>query len=175
MLDFSELMIHHLADQSVQVKGFSIPSKHLLMMWIAATLATATVLTAAYGRGVFPSRLRSILESMIEFLDKDIVKPSLHEEGRAFLPFFLTLFLMIFLMNVLGLVPFGATATGNISITASLSLMTFLLIHLSGIKKYGFLNHFGNLIPPGVPLVLAPFIFLLEIMGFFTKCLALCI
>jgi F-type H+-transporting ATPase subunit a len=78
-------------------------------------------------------------------------------------------------MNLLGLVPFGATATGNISVTAAMSLTTLVLIHFFGIRQYGFMHHWGNHIPHGVPKVLSPFVFLLEMMGYLTRSIALCI
>src|SRR5687767_11326489 len=175
MLDFSEMMIHHLADQPVSLGAFSLKSKHLLMMWIASAIVAALVVWAARGRDPIGARLRTGVEAVIELLHRDIVKPALHEDSYAYLPYFLTLFFLILLMNLLGLIPFGSTATGNISVAAGLSVMTFILIQFAGIRRYGFLHHFGNLVPHGIPILIAPFIFLLELLGFFTKCLALCI
>jgi len=78
-------------------------------------------------------------------------------------------------MNLLGLVPFGATATGNISVTAALSLMTLFLIHFFGIREYGFFHHWKNHIPHGVPVLMVPLVFLIEMMGYVTRSIALCI
>lgn len=175
MLDFSEMIIHHLADHRVKLGPVTLFSKHLLMMWIAGTIATTLILLGVHGKGRFASRVRLVLDIFVEFIKNDIVDPYLKEDGHLFFPYLLTLFLSIFLMNLIGLVPFGSTATGNISVTAGLSILTFILIHVSGIRKFGFFHHFHNIIPSGIPLVLAPFIFLLEMVGFITKTLALCI
>lgn len=170
MIDFSSLLAHHLLDQK-----FLGITKHLLMMWIASLLTFLLVVLASRGEGLFFKRLRVALEGVISFLWQDIVEPNLGHDGRRFLPYFLTLFFFILMMNLLGLVPFGATATGNISVTAALALLTLILIQASGIKRHGLLGHFGNLVPHGVPLWVAPLIFVIELMGYITKCLALCV
>lgn len=181
-LDFSELIVHHLADHPVWTMGYMSAggagfavTKHLVMMWVASAIVVGVVLAGAHGQGAFCRKLRSVLDALIVFIRQDIVEPALGHEGRAFLPYFMTLFLFILLMNLLGLVPFGSTATGNISVTAALSLTTLALIHLTGIYKHGFVRHFGNLIPHGVPWWVAPLVFAIELMGYLTKSLALCI
>jgi F-type H+-transporting ATPase subunit a len=169
-MDFSNLIIHHLADAPLARWGAFAYTKHMLMMTIAGLLTAAVVFGARAG-----GRPRAALEALVEFLRVEIVDPALGHDGRAFLPYFVTLFLFIIFMNLLGLVPWGASATGNISVTAALSLTTFFLIHFTGIRRHGFLHHFGNMVPPGVPWPLRPFIFLLELSGYFTKSLALCV
>lgn len=174
-MNFSELIVHHLADTPLWGTGILALTKHALMILIAGGLVSVLALGAAWGRGRTGRFLRAVVETLRDFLWTDVVKPAMGDHGRRFMPYFLTLFLMILVMNLLGLVPFGASATGNISVTAALSLTTFALIQLSGIREHGFLHHFGNMIPHGVPLPLRPFIFLLEFSGYFTKALALCI
>lgn len=169
-MDFSTLIIHHLADAPLARLGAFAYTKHMLMMTIAGVLTAAVVFGARAG-----GRLRGAVEALVDFIRAEIVDPALGHEGRAFLPYFLTLFLFIIFMNLLGLVPWGASATGNISVTAALSLTTFCLIHFTGIRRHGVLHHFGNMIPHGVPWPLRPFIFLLELSGYFTKSLALCV
>lgn len=174
-MDFSSLIVHHLADAPLARWGAFVYTKHMFMMTLAAALSILIFVPAARGRGPVARGFRSMAEALVEFLWKDIVEPAMGPSGWRFMPYFLTLFVFILLMNLLGLVPFGASATGNISVTASLSLLTFFLIHLSGIREHGFFHHFGNLIPHGVPWVLAPAVFVLEFVGYLTKTLALCI
>lgn len=171
MFDFAGMIVHHLADSPL-LPGLSF---HAAMLLIAGALATASVAAAAHGGGAFCRGLRSVLEMFIVFIRDDIVVPALGHDAPLFLPYFLTLFLFILLMNLLGLVPCGASATANISVTASLSLLTFALIHGAGMWKHGFLRHWRNLIPHGVPWWVAPLVFAIEALGYVTKCLALCI
>jgi len=77
--------------------------------------------------------------------------------------------------NLLGLVPGMATATGNISVTAGLALMAFFMIQLGGIREYGVIQHFKNLVPHGLPIWLVPIMFALELLSTFIKPFALCI
>lgn len=172
VLDFTELIVHHLADHSLFTLGavFGV-TKHMVMILVAGGLAMLLVVGGARSGG----KLRMALEAFVLFIRHDIVDPALGEDAKLYLPYFLTLFVFILFMNILGLVPLGATATGNISVTASLSVLTFLLIHASGIWRHGFVRHFKNLIPRGVPWWVVPLVFAIELMGYLTKCIALCI
>src|SRR5437773_10072119 len=121
-LDFSELISHHLADHRLLSLGAHWGfTKQMLMMSAAAVLASSIVLLAARR----PGKLRIALDFFVLFLRQDVVKPALGEDADFYLPYFLTLFLFIFCMNLMGLIPAGMTPTGNISVTAALSLTTF--------------------------------------------------
>jgi F-type H+-transporting ATPase subunit a len=143
----------------------------MLMMSLAASLVLVLVLYAANR----PGKLRTFFDFLTVFILEDVVSPALGEDAMLYLPYFLTLFVFIPAMNLMGLFPGAMTPTGNISVTAALSVTTFFLIQGSGIWRHGLLKHFGNLIPHGVPLWVAPLIFAIELMGYFTKCIALCI
>ena len=101
--------------------------------------------------------------------------PTMGESGKPFLPFLLTVFFFILFCNLLGLVPYTATATGNISVTAALALCTFVVIQITGIANNGLFGYFRSLIPPGIPVALLPIMIPIEIMGLFAKPFALCI
>ncbi|MBI5625401.1 MAG: F0F1 ATP synthase subunit A [Elusimicrobia bacterium] len=171
-LDFSEILAHHLTDHQLFSLGggFGV-SKHGLMILIAAGLAAMVVLLAARTKG----RLRTAVEAFVLFIRKDIAEPALGEDTDYCLPYLLTLFVFILMMNLLGLIPSGATPTGNISVTATLSLLTFVLIHAAGVFRHGLLKHLKNFVPHGVPWVVWPLVWCIEAMGFLTKSIALCI
>src|SRR6185295_12965572 len=102
--------------------------------------------------------------------------PNLGDASDTYLSYFCTLFFFILLCNLLGLVPFGATATGNISVTLSLALTTYFLIHIAGIREHGFFHYLGTYVPHGIPFWLVPMMFLIEfVIGPVTKAFALCI
>src|SRR5689334_2404770 len=109
-LDFSELISHHLADHHLWTLGAHGFTKQMLMMSIAALVATIIVLLARR-----PGKLRTVLDFYVLFLRQDVVQPALGEDADFYLPYFLTLFLFIFCMNLMGLIPAGMTPTGNIS------------------------------------------------------------
>ncbi|MBI4423501.1 MAG: F0F1 ATP synthase subunit A [Elusimicrobia bacterium] len=172
MLDFSHLISHHLADHPIASLGAFSFTKHMLVMSIAALATAATVLLASRTAG----GLRVAIEGFAIFIRNDIARPAMgDDDADAYLPFLLTLFLFIFFMNFLGLFPDSAAATGNISVTATLAATTFFLIHLSGMWRHGAVKHWKNMIPHGVPAAMIPLVFVIELMGYFTKALALCI
>ena len=78
-------------------------------------------------------------------------------------------------MNLLGMLPFGASATGNLSVTAGLAVVAFFGIQIAGIREHGFIQHFKGLMPGGVPIMVAPILLPIEILGMFTKPFALCV
>ena len=86
------------------------------------------------------------------------------ETGRKYLPYFLTLFFFILFMNVLGLVPGGATATANIFVTGALALITLFSMVVAGMVSQGPIHFFTSQVPH-VPAALWPLMFVVEIVG----------
>jgi F-type H+-transporting ATPase subunit a len=91
------------------------------------------------------------------------------------LPYLLTVFFFILTCNLLGLIPWSATATSIISVTAGLALIALFMIQLGGIRQHGLVHHAKNLVPPGIPLWLLPIMIPVELLGQLTKPFALCI
>ena len=150
-------------------------TKHLVMMWVASALLISSLLVAFRRPRVVPSGLANLFEAIVVFIRDEIVMPTMGESGRPFLPFLLTVFFFILFCNLLGLVPYCATATGNISVTAALALCTFIVIQVTGIVNNGLFGYFRSLIPPGIPVALLPIMIPIEIMGLIFKPFALCI
>ena len=155
---------------------------HKLMMLIAGALLLAALLIARRqsvpaGRpeAFAPRGWANMFEVFIVYIRDEIVRPNLGHAGDKYLPYFLTLFFFILFCNLLGLVPFGATATGNIAVTAGMALTTFLMINIAGVMELGFAPLSHTYIPPGLPFWLVPLMFVIEVLGLFTKSFALCI
>ena len=162
------------------------PTRHVVMLWIAALLCIVTTLLAlrAHNRrtreGKAPSGFGNGLEALVLYLRNEVVLPNVGAHGNGYVPYLLTLFFFILFANLLGLVPYGATATGNISVTATLAIVTFIVIELAGIKAQGwryintvvFWPHdmtLGMKLP--ITFILTP----IELIGKFTKPFALAI
>ena len=79
------------------------------------------------------------------------------------------------LWYLLGLIPFCATATGNINVTGTLATCSFIAMIGAGIKHNGWFGYFKGLIPHGLPLWLLPIMIPLEFIGLFTKPFALAV
>lgn len=185
-------IIHHLTDlNSVEFifKTFSLDKLHfelfgidlsitkpVLMMWVAGVILTLCLLLAFRGGRLLRSKFAHLLEVYILFVRDEVVIPILGEkDGRRMLPFFLTVFFFILSMNLLGMVPWGGTATGNVNVTAGLALIAFVVIQGMGIAKNGLLHHFKGLLPSGLPAFVVPIMIPVEIVGMIAKPFALCV
>jgi F-type H+-transporting ATPase subunit a len=162
------------------------PTRHVVMLWVAATLCVLTTLLAlrAHNRrtreGKAPSGFGNGLEALVLYLRNEVILPNVGPHGNGYVPFLLTLFFFILFANLLGLVPYGSTATGNISVTATLAIVTFIVIEMAGMKAQGkgyintiiFWPHDMSL---GMKLFISPILTPIEIVGKLTKPFALAI
>src|SRR5256886_254631 len=174
-----DVILHHVLDAkilSINILGIDLSiTKHVLMMWIAAALVVFVFRYAFREQRSIPNGVANLLEAIVVFLRDEVVLPNMGEEGRQYLPYLLTVFFFILFCNLLGLIPFAATATGNVSVTAALAIISLIMIQVSDIKEHGMKHHLQNLIPHGIPIWLLPIMIPVEIMGQFTKPFALCI
>jgi F-type H+-transporting ATPase subunit a len=114
------------------------------------------------------------------YLRNEIILPNVGHHGDKYVPFILTLFFFILFANLLGLVPYGSTATGNISVTAMLAIVTFIVVELAGMRALG-RKYIGTIVfwPHDMPLAMKlPMTFIMtpvELLGKFTKPFALAI
>lgn len=179
-MGFVEILEHHLLDHKI-AKLFSVGNitfyltTHNLMMLIASAILLTLLLVARRQSGAVSTGWANFFEVFIVYIRDEIVRPNLGEAGDKYLPYFLTLFFFILICNLLGLVPYGATATGNIAVTAAMATMTFLLINVAGVRELGFVHYVQTFIPHGLPIFLIPLMFVIEVIGLFTKSFALCI
>ncbi len=179
--NFTQMLEHHLLDHVYfrlpDIFGVSLPvSKHVLVMWLSGVLLTALFVPVAMAaRAGRPNTIVSLVEIFVLFIRDDIVVPNMGPAGRKHLPYFLSVFFFILFCNLLGLVPFSATATGNIAVTGALALCTFVMINVLGIREQGFGHYIKSLVPPGMPVWLLPLMYPIEILGLVTKSFALCI
>jgi len=162
------------------------PTRHVVMLWIAALLCILTTLLAlrAHNRrtreGKAPAGFGNGLEALVLYLRNEVVLPNVGPHGNAFVPYLLTIFFFILFANLLGLVPYGATATGNISVTATLAIVTFIVIEVAGMKAQGkaYLNtifFWPHDMSLPMKIFISPILTPIEIFGKFTKPLALAI
>jgi len=179
-------IIHHILDhdflkfQPIQLGSFSLDlsiTNKVLMMMISGIILIVLLVWAARKnkKNVVPKGIGNFIELIIVFLRDEVVFPSMGKAGYAYLPFFFTLFFFILTCNLLGLVPFMSTATGSISITAGLALITFVMIQVLGVKNNGLFGYFKGLVPQGVPFFVLPIMIVVELLGLLTKPFALCI
>lgn len=151
-------------------------TKHVIFLWLAALLLILFAVAAARKnrRNLVPKGLGNLMEVFIIFVRDEIVVPNMGKEGVAYLPFLLTTFFFILMMNLIGLVPFGATATSNISVTGALAIIAFVMIQTAAIRAQGVKHYLAHL-TGGVHWALWPIMIPIEVLGLFTKPFALMI
>jgi F-type H+-transporting ATPase subunit a len=188
----SDWILHHIMDANYldfepfgkiylpQLELFGIDisiTKHVFFMWVVTLILIILLSSVAksYRKSLVPRGLTNFFEIIIVFIRDDIVKSTIGYGYERFLPYLLTIFFFILFSNFIGLVPFSATVTSNIAVTATLAGFTFFATQIGGIMHHGFFGYFKGLLPQGMPVALLPLIIIVEILGLFTKPFALCI
>lgn len=175
-IDLTPFGIIHLPQ--LHLFGFDLSiTKHVVFMWLAVIILVFVLrkVSKSYKKSLVPSGVTNFTETLILFVRDEIAKPTIGHGYEKFLPYLLTAFFFILTCNFLGLLPYGSTATGNIAVTATLATISFLVIQIGGIWKNGFFGYFKGLLPHGLPVWLIPIMFIVEILGLFTKPFALAI
>ena len=151
------------------------PSKHVVMMLLAALILAVLSIAAARKRSIVPKGFYNFMELLVEFI-RGIAQANIgKKDGDRFMPYLTTAFFFVLFMNLLGLVPFMATATANISVTVALALFTFFITQYAAIKAMGikgYLAHMTGGVPPSLAW-LWPIMIPVEFLGLFTKPFAL--
>jgi F-type H+-transporting ATPase subunit a len=184
-------VVHHLADAyeidlqpfgtihlpRLELFGLDVSiTKYTVYMWVAALLLLLIFLPMARRRDRVHSGIFNLFEALFVYVRDEIVYATLgREEGRPYVPFVATLFFFVLFMNLLGLVPYGATATGNLAVTGVLALFSFVAIEVSGVVANGPVRYARSLMPEGVPMLLAPVMIPIELIGHLAKPFALMI
>jgi F-type H+-transporting ATPase subunit a len=123
-------------------------------------------------KGQAPKGLQSLIEPLIVYLRDDVIIPNIGEKKyKPYFPYLICLFFFVWFNNLLGLIPTGANASGNIAFTMTLAVFTLIITNVSG--NAGYWKHIFW--TPGVPLPLRVIMLPVEVLGIFTKPFALMI
>jgi len=207
-LDIGEMILHHLADSHeleigswvVHLPQFSPVhlgpltldlsiTKHVVFMVIAAVLVMLLLIPAARhaqrarveGAVRGPKGAANIVEAMVLFVRDEIAMRGIGRGGERYAPYVVGVFFFILICNLLGLVPWGASPTGNISVTAALAALTFMVVEAAGMRELGPIGYSKTIFfaPSGLPwfgravmlIMMSP----VEALGKLTKPFALAI
>ncbi len=163
------------------------PTKHVIFLIIAAVLLFLTMwlvgrtLEKQRAGEQAPKGFANAMEAFVLWVRNDIAIHNIGpEDGVKFAPFIMTVFFFILYLNFLGLLPWGATATGNLGVTAALAIVALFTIEISGLVKLGFRGYMRTIFPvlPGTSgaggLVMSLAMGPIEILGKLVKPFALC-
>jgi F-type H+-transporting ATPase subunit a len=119
------------------------PTKHVVFLILAALLCIGIMIPAAMSNERQTAHkghahgFAGAIESVVLYLRNEVILPNVGHHGKAYVPFGLTLFFFILFATLLGLLPYGSTATGNIAVTATLAIITFFVVEAAGMKALG--------------------------------------
>ena len=182
---------------------FSVTKHVLMLWIVSTIvfcLVTLTVRRFLKQDNPVPSGFMNALEWGVEFVRDSIVLPNVGKQHvRSWTPLILTFFCFILVANAIGLIPVfevigltdhlllhtsedsflkqvlhgGTTVTANFNVTAALATITFLAIIIAGTKAHGFVQHWKNIVPHGLPWVIYILLIPIEVLGMFVKPFAL--
>ena len=154
------------------ILDFSITKNVVMLFLVIAFVLYITLSSARHYQkngAVAPKGVASFVEPIVIFVRDEIAHKSIGPKYKKFVPYLLTLFFFIWSGNLLGLLPGAANLTGNIAVTFTLAIITFVIVNVNGNKGY-WKHVFAT---PGVPAALLPIMVLVEFIGLFTKPFAL--
>lgn len=162
----SQFAIHKVVP--LEVAGFDISyTNSALFMSIGTLLVIALFLLATRKRELIPGRGQTAAEAAYGTI-KNIVKDNAGHEALAYFPLVFSLFFFVLMGNLLGMIPGSFTYTSHIAVTLALAGVLFVGITGIGFARHG-LHFFSRFLPSGVPLVLAPMIFILEVISYLMR------
>ena len=164
----------------IHIGSFTIdlsPSKHVIALTIAAVLCAVVMIWTArqtHGKGSekAPRGLANVIEAFVIYLRDEVAMRGVGAGGERYVPFLLTIFFFILFMNLLGLLPFGAAATGNIAITSALAIISLVVIEVVGVMEMGPRAYLKTIffIPKGIPWWLLPvMVVVMSLVEFLSK------
>jgi len=161
------------------------PTKHVVFMILAALLVFLTMwygsrqIARRHRDGKGPRGIGAAVEGLVLFVRDDVAVASIGHGGEKFAPYIVTLFFFILYCNLLGLLPWGAAATGNLAVTAALALTAFLTVEISGFRALGPKGYLKTIVmvPPGMKgagaVIMAVIMTPVELIGKIVKPFAL--
>jgi F-type H+-transporting ATPase subunit a len=168
-------------------------NKAVVYLWIGAAVTVLLgIWIMRFGLSLRPSRRQTTGEAIYELIHGQIAESSLPSKGLGlWFPYVATLFLFIWILNVLGFIPLPVSndhfhvagvelptwgiyaATANLSVTLALALITFVATHFEGIRFNGPIRYFKSWVPQGAPKPLLALIVPLEVISQFMRLISL--
>lgn len=149
---------------------------HGLMVMLGAVLLVLTFLLGYKRKLAVPTGVQNILELFVVFVRDQIAIPNMGEQdGRKMTPLLCTFFFFIVTLNLIGLIPAFATATGNVNVTAALAFITLGFMVFGTIARNGVGGFVKCFVPHGIPWPVLVILVPIEFAGMFIKAFALMI
>jgi len=151
-----------------EIAGVDLSFTNSSLWMTVAVVASISLLTLAMRhKSMIPTRGQLVAEGLYKFIS-NMVRDNVGDKGMGYFPLVFTLFMVVLLGNLLGMIPGSFTYTSHIAVTGVLALIIFFVVTVMGFVKHGL--HFLQLFcPPGVPLWIAPLIIPIEIISYLSR------
>ncbi|MET7028813.1 F0F1 ATP synthase subunit A [Sediminicola luteus] len=155
---------HHI-ENGAKVLDLSITKSVVGILLVGLLMLLGfSALARQYKNKSIPTGFGRVLEPLVIYVRDEIARPNIGEKKyRKFTGYLLTVFFFIWILNLLGLTPFGFNVTGQLAVTAALAIFTLIIYTVSGNKDYW--QHI--LWMPGVPVLIRPVLAIIELAGAF--------
>src|SRR6202161_2557710 len=151
--------IGHIGNQEI---AFTNSSAYML-----GAVALISLLMLGSGRRLVPGRIQSVAEIAYEFV-ANTIRSTAGKEGMKFFPLIFSLFMLIAVSNIVGVIPYNFTIASHIIVTAALAFLVFFTVLIYGFYKNG-LKFFKLFVPSGIPIFILPLVVFIEIFSFFLR------
>ncbi len=151
-------------------------TQYVLYMVIAWIVTCVVVLAVAHKLTLIPTnKFINTVEYGYQLVRNDIGEGIIGHDFKRHVPFLATLFFFILVSNFIGLIPGAKTATGTISVTWALATISFIYFNAWGVKAKGGWGYLKSFAPAGLPVVMVPIIWLLELISTVIRWLTLAV
>ena len=137
--------------------------------WMTVGLLVSSLfLSSAIGkRALIPGRAQIFAETLYEFV-ANMIRSNLGSKGQQYFAFVFTIFIIVLMGNLLGMLPYSFTYTSHIAVTGALALLVFFMVTIIGFVRHG-LQFLSLFCPPGAPLWVTPLIVPIEIISYLSR------
>ena len=180
----NQFLIHKVVDlPPIQIGGFALDLSitNAVVTMIAGALIICAFFLLSARRQIVPGRMQALGEMIYGLIDGTLVGPIMGHNGRPYVPFVLTIFMVVLVFNMMGIwlaignlggLSLTFTVTAQLACTVALALLTFISVLVIGFWKNG-LKFFSLFVPKGVPIFILPMMVLIEIISFVVRPLTL--
>ena len=151
-------------------------TQYIIYMIVAWIVVCVAVLVVARKLQLIPTnKFSNMVEYGYQMCRNDIGEGIIGHGFKKHVPFLATMFFFILVANFIGLIPGAKTATGTISVTWALATISFVYFNFWGVKAHGGLGYLKTFAPSGLPVVMVPIIWFLELFSCIIRWLTLAV
>lgn len=152
----------------LEIGGLDLSFTNSSLWMMIGVAVSAIFISIAMGRkSLVPGRMQVLVEMFYETV-AGLVRSNIGYEGRIYFPFIFTLFVIVMIGNLLGLIPYSFTFTSHVIVTMALSFFVFALVLVMAISRHG-LHFFAHFAPSGVPWFVLPVLVPIEIVSYLAR------